>query len=97
MAAENDGNCALLAEKWLGHAQNCASFATIVLGTSVGGGLMINHQLVRGKHLLAGEFGYMLSDRNEGLGTLEHRRVNQNSCGRNSRVYRRSNNQWAAH
>lgn len=60
VAAENDGNCALLAEKWLGHAQNCASFATIVLGTSVGGGLMINHQLVRGKHLLAGEFGYML-------------------------------------
>ncbi|MGF2049569.1 ROK family protein, partial [Lactococcus lactis] len=34
VAAENDGNCALLAEKWLGHAQNCASFATIVLGTS---------------------------------------------------------------
>lgn len=58
--AENDGNCALLAEKWLGNGKNCSDVATIVLGTSVGGALMINHQLVRGKHLLAGEIGYML-------------------------------------
>ncbi|WP_312542134.1 ROK family protein [Enterococcus sp.] len=60
VSAENDGNCALLAEKWLGNGKKCKDFATIVLGTSVGGALMINHQLVRGKHLVAGEFGYML-------------------------------------
>jgi beta-glucoside kinase len=60
VVAENDGNCALLAEKWLGRGQEATSFAVIVLGTSVGGGMMINNQLVRGKHFLAGEFGYML-------------------------------------
>ncbi|WP_430611020.1 ROK family protein [Enterococcus sp. DIV0876] len=58
--AENDGNCALLAEKWLGNGRDCSDFATIVLGTSVGGGIMVNNQLVHGKHLLAGEIGYML-------------------------------------
>ncbi|OQO79455.1 sugar kinase [Enterococcus gallinarum] len=58
--AENDGNCALLAEKWLGRGRGASSFAVIVLGTSVGGGLMVDNQLIRGKHFLAGEFGYML-------------------------------------
>ena len=53
-------NCALLAEKWLGRGRGASSFAVIVLGTSVGGGLMVDNQLIRGKHFLAGEFGYML-------------------------------------
>ena len=48
--AENDGNCALLAEKWLGRGRGASSFAVIVLGTSVGGGLMVDNQLIRGKH-----------------------------------------------
>lgn len=60
VSAENDGNCALLAEKWLGNGKNCQDLALIVLGTSVGGAVMLNNQLVRGKHLLAGEFGFML-------------------------------------
>jgi beta-glucoside kinase len=64
VVAENDGNCALLAEKWLGEGKNYSTLATIVLGTSVGGGLMIDNQLIRGKHFLAGEFGYMLFPNN---------------------------------
>lgn len=60
VSAENDGNCALLAEKWQGAGQNCHDLAMIVLGTSVGGAVMIEEKLVRGSHLLGGEFGYML-------------------------------------
>ena len=60
VTVENDGNCALLAEKWIGKGQACTNLVMIVLGTSVGGALMINDQLVKGSHLMAGELGYML-------------------------------------
>lgn len=66
VSAENDGNCALLAEKWQGAGQDCRDLAMVVLGTSVGGAVMIDEKLVRGSHLLGGEFGYMLTPVNQG-------------------------------
>lgn len=57
VSIENDGNCAVYAEKWLGMGRDLDHFITISLGTAVGGGLFLNGGLVRGDRLLAGEFG----------------------------------------
>ena len=59
---ENDANCALLAEKWIGNAKESSNFICITLGTGVGGALYINDKLVSGNNNFAGEFGYMIVD-----------------------------------
>lgn len=59
---ENDANCAALAEKWLGMGKNYKHFLTVVVGTGVGGAIIINDHLFRGANSTAGEFGFMLVD-----------------------------------
>ena len=59
---ENDANCAALAELWQGHAKGKRHFLTVVVGTGVGGAIVINEQLFKGANFNAGEFGYMLVD-----------------------------------
>ncbi|EJY7005909.1 beta-glucoside kinase [Listeria monocytogenes] len=63
VAIENDANCALLAEKWLGKGQNLDDFLCLTIGTGIGGGIFSNGALVRGGRFRAGEFGYMFSER----------------------------------
>lgn len=58
---ENDANAAAIAEKWIGNAQDASNYLCLVLGTGVGGGIIINDQVYRGGHGMAGEFGYMLT------------------------------------
>lgn len=53
---ENDGKCAALSEVWLGNLKDVEDGAVVVLGTSLGGALILNHQLRRGKNFFAGEF-----------------------------------------
>lgn len=57
---ENDANCAALAEVWKGAAASYNDAAFIILGTGVGGALIKNRKLHKGKHLLGGEIGYTL-------------------------------------
>ncbi|WP_164506932.1 ROK family protein [Lapidilactobacillus bayanensis] len=59
VAMENDANCAALAELWLGSASDVDNALVIALGTGVGGSVIINRQLVRGRNLVGGEFGFM--------------------------------------
>lgn len=47
---ENDANAAAIAEQWLGVAQNVPNYLSLVLGTGVGGALVINNQIYRGAH-----------------------------------------------
>lgn len=58
----NDANCATLAELWLGNLTGVANGAVITLGTSVGGGLVINGQLVHGPHFRAGELSAIVNN-----------------------------------
>ena len=58
----NDANCATLAELWLGNLTGVANGAVITLGTSVGGGLVINGQLVHGPHFRAGELSAIINN-----------------------------------
>ncbi|MCW0952840.1 ROK family protein [Weissella ceti] len=55
VAVENDGKSAALAELWLGTLNGVKDGAALVLGTGVGGGLIINGELYTGGHFQAGE------------------------------------------
>ncbi|EOL46319.1 ROK family protein [Enterococcus caccae] len=55
VAVENDARCAIIGEMRLGQLQGVNNAIMIVLGTGVGGGLLINGQIVRGAHQSAGE------------------------------------------
>lgn len=56
---ENDANCAALAEVWLGAAKNAEHCLFFVIGTGVGGSVILNRKLFKGQNLFGGEFGYM--------------------------------------
>lgn len=55
---DNDGNAAAIAEKWLGNAQDLTDYICLVLGTGVGGGIVLNNQIYAGAHGMAGEIGW---------------------------------------
>lgn len=61
VSIENDGKCAALAELWLGSVKDCKHAAVLVLGTGVGGGLIIDGKLHRGAKLEAGELSYVMA------------------------------------
>ncbi|MDO4902801.1 MAG: ROK family protein [Limosilactobacillus sp.] len=65
----NDGNCAALAEMWLGRLSGIDNGATITLGTSVGGGLVINGNLIEGTHFRAGELSAIVNNYNDAKAT----------------------------
>lgn len=58
---ENDGKCAALAELWLGSVKDAKDSAVLVLGTGIGGGIIIDKKLHRGVHLSAGEVSYVMN------------------------------------
>lgn len=58
---ENDANCAALAEVWKGAASDVDDCMFIVSGTGIGGAVVKNRLIHRGKHLHGGEFGYMVA------------------------------------
>lgn len=62
VSIENDANCAALAELVDGSAKGCSSMAFLVIGTGVGGSIIINNQIWHGAHLYGGEFGFMIID-----------------------------------
>ncbi|WP_125763021.1 ROK family protein [Companilactobacillus hulinensis] len=73
---ENDANAAAIAEKWLGAAQGVHDYLSLVLGTGVGGGIIINDQIYRGAHARSGEFGWMIvedDDVDTEMGSLNFR------------------------
>ena len=54
----NDANCFALSEAVDGAGKGAASVFGVILGTGVGGGVVINGQLVNGLHAIAGEWGH---------------------------------------
>jgi len=54
----NDANCFALAEATLGAARDCSVVMGLILGTGVGGGLVVNGRLLEGRHGIAGEWGH---------------------------------------
>lgn len=60
VSIENDANCAALAEGWLGAAKETDYYICIVIGTGIGGCIVMNQAIIRGAALHGGEFGYMV-------------------------------------
>ena len=63
VTVENDGTAAALGEALFGHGRTYSSFAMVLLGTGVGGGLVLNGRPRRGAHGFAGEIGHITIDR----------------------------------
>ena len=58
ISIENDANCFALAESKLGVAQNFDVVFGVIMGTGVGGGLIIDDQIHKGRINIAGEWGH---------------------------------------
>jgi len=55
---ENDANCFTLAESVLGSAKGYDVVFGVIMGTGVGGGIVINETLHKGRTNIAGEWGH---------------------------------------
>lgn len=69
---ENDGRCAALGEAWKGRLSGIKNGIVLALGTGVGGGLIVNGQLVKGARLGAGELSHIRTD---GLDPLDTKKL----------------------
>lgn len=56
---ENDANVAALGESWQGVGRGLKNLVLITLGTGVGGGIIVNGQILSGAHGAGGEIGHM--------------------------------------
>ena len=59
---ENDANCAGLAEGWIGAAKDVKDYLCIVIGTGIGGAIVLDKKIRHGRNRYAGEFGYMIME-----------------------------------
>ncbi len=60
VVVENDANAAAWAEWRFGAGRGETRLVCVTLGTGIGGGIVIDGQVQRGKHGMAGEFGHMI-------------------------------------
>ena len=66
---DNDANCAMLGEHWVGAAKGAKNAVCFTIGTGIGGGVVMDGKLVHGASDVAGEIGHI---------TIE---VNGRRCG----------------
>lgn len=59
---ENDANLGVLGEAWKGAAKGFRNVIGIVIGTGIGGGILIDGNLYRGAGNAAGEIGHIVMD-----------------------------------
>ncbi len=88
VSIQNDANCAALAETWRGNAKSISDAVLLVIGTGIGGAVVMDGQLVTGRQNFAGEFGYqVMNERGETLSELAspvhmaHRYQQLANCG----------------
>ena len=60
----NDANCFTLSEAIDGAGAGCATVFGVIMGTGVGGGIVVDQKLIEGKQHIAGEWGHNLLDPN---------------------------------
>lgn len=65
ISLENDAKCAALAEMWQGAAKDVSNALFVVIGSGIGGAVIVNHEIVKGINLFGGEFGYMLLNKKD--------------------------------
>jgi glucokinase len=91
--ALNDGQAALLGERWLGAAAGRQNVIMLTLGTGVGGAAIVDGRLLRGARGRAGHFGHLSIRENGSLdivgtpGSLEEAVGNQTISQRSEGVF----------
>ena len=58
---ENDGKCGALSEAWTGALQDVRDGVVLILGTGIGGGVIIDKKIHRGFNFSAGEFSFTVT------------------------------------
>ena len=76
IAIDNDANCFALAEAKMGAAKNYDVVFGVILGTGVGGGIILNGLIHHGRTNIAGEWGHHIL----------HQNGNKCYCGKNGCV-----------
>ena len=78
----NDANCFAIAEATLGSVPMQIPGARVVfgiiMGTGVGGGLVVNGQVIHGRHGIGGEFGHIRTEDNDIVCYCGHTGCNEN-------------------
>ena len=67
VSLENDGKCGALAEAWKGSLCDVRNGAVLVLGSGVGGGVIIDGKVLHGRNTTAGEFSFLLGGKRHNL------------------------------
>ncbi|MDO4336968.1 MAG: ROK family protein [Eubacteriales bacterium] len=65
VTVENDAKSAALAEVWRGALSDCKNAIAVICGTAVGGAVICDRKVLRGKNFMAGEFSYILTETND--------------------------------
>ena len=60
---DSDRACYILGEVWKGNARGCSDAIFLSVGTGIGAGIIINNEVLRGSHDIAGAIGWMALDR----------------------------------
>lgn len=60
VVSDNDANCAALCEHEWGAAHGIDDFVMVTLGTGIGGGVVVDGRILRGRNGFAGEIGHMV-------------------------------------
>lgn len=63
--AGNDANIAALGEMWKGGGRGCQNLLLVTLGTGVGGGIIIEGNMLYGSNGAGGEIGHVVVDKHE--------------------------------
>ncbi len=64
---ENDGKCCALGEYAFGALKGVHIGVVLAIGTGIGGGIIIDGRILKGIHAFAGEFSFLITDRDKGL------------------------------
>ncbi len=62
VVVERDANAALIGEHWMGDAKGCRNVAMLIWGTGIGGAIIIENKIFRGRNDMAGELGHVIID-----------------------------------
>jgi glucokinase len=60
---DSDRACYILGELWQGNARGCRDAIFLSVGTGIGAGILINGEILRGSHDIAGCIGWMALER----------------------------------
>ena len=56
---DSDRACYILGELWQGNARGCNNVIFLAVGTGIGAGILVNGEVLRGSHDIAGATGWM--------------------------------------